>query len=143
MFAKIVALLPLLLVLGCGGAKNPLHRQPVSGKVLFDGKPVVLGTIQFSSISGPSEQIFSGGLIKEGTYQLPRAGGLPPGEYRVSISSSPPPTPTPTDPAEAMKAAEKPVTYKELIPEKYNLKSELKIEIKKETASVVDFDLKP
>ena len=142
MFAKIVILLPMLLFVGCGEAKNPLHRQPVSGKVILDGKPVVQGTIQFTSLSGPAESIFSGGLIKDGAYHLPESGGLPPGQYQVSISSSPPASPTPTDPVEAMKAAEKPIVINELIPAKYNLKSELKIEIKEERSSVVDFDLK-
>jgi len=138
----VLCLTFLFIMAGCRGSDNQLGRQRISGKVSLDGKPVVTGSIQFSSLPGASQEIFSGCLIKDGSYSLPEMGGLPPGEYRVSISSAAPSAPVSSDPEEAMKAAENPATTPELIPEKYNSKSELTIEVEKSGKSVFDFDLK-
>ncbi|MDZ4819537.1 MAG: hypothetical protein SGJ20_11245 [Planctomycetota bacterium] len=105
----------VLLVAGCG---NPSGRQPISGRITFKGKPLDQGRIRFEPIAASH---MSGAMIVDGNYVIPGKKGIPPGKYRVEISSgdlqaerkpssdpyaSPPPPP-------------------ERIPAKYNTKSEL------------------
>ncbi|WP_139228349.1 carboxypeptidase regulatory-like domain-containing protein [Planctomicrobium piriforme] len=114
----------------------------MAGKVTLDGTPLAAGMIQFMSAPGAKHSLVSGTSIKDGSYKLPPSGGLPPGSYSVTISSSPPPPPPPSDPNEAMKAAAEMKPAKELIPEKYNLKTELTVEVKKSGETEANFELK-
>jgi hypothetical protein len=83
--------LTLLLMAGCGGNTTPvdtLPRQPVSGSVTLDGKPLSEGKIQFD----PAEQgrvatAFAVADIKDGKFTIEKAQGPVPGKYKVSISS--------------------------------------------------------
>jgi hypothetical protein len=140
-FVKLRALsiLCILMTWGCGS--NPMEgRYPVSGTVTFDGAPLATGTIQFASLPGAKITAISGSTISNGTYQLPANGALPPGIYAVTISSVPPPPETPDiDPMQAA-AQEKP--EKDTIPERYNLKSELKFEVKESGPQQANFELK-
>lgn len=72
--AAAVALLALV-ALGCGG------RGDVSGKVTYQGKPLVSGTVQFEA----SDKSFKQVTIKEdGSYSLQ---GLSVGEAHVAVNS--------------------------------------------------------
>jgi hypothetical protein len=137
-----LSLVVAICLTGCGGAgSSDLDRHVVSGKVTLDGTPVENGTIQFTPAEKLDREIVSGTSIKNGAYALPAEGGLPAGTYRVAISASTPLPPTPTDPDAAMKAAENPVVAKELIPAKYNTKSELTVEVASKGSTVKDFEL--
>lgn len=124
-----------LLIAGCGG--DPLGRQPVSGTVHFQGQPLDQGAIQFvPAEKGPTE---AGGPIENGQYQIPREAGLAPGTYKVTIwsydrkgakvqSEDIPGEPSATQ-------------FKERIPAKYNTKTTLTAEVKKDGSNVFDFKL--
>jgi hypothetical protein len=72
--AVALALLTLAAV-GCAG------RGDVSGKVTYQGKPLVFGTVQFEA----SDKTIKQANIKEdGTYSIP---GVPVGEAKVAVSS--------------------------------------------------------
>jgi hypothetical protein len=72
-----------VLLGGCGGEGDNLPRQAVWGKVTLDGKPLEQGTITFS----PTSELPTPGMvtITGGSYSLPKAQGLVPGSYKVSI----------------------------------------------------------
>jgi hypothetical protein len=65
----------LALAAGCGG------RGDVSGKVTYQGKPLVWGTVQFEGSDGMLKQ---GNINSDGTYAVP---GVATGEAKVAVSS--------------------------------------------------------
>ena len=127
-------------LLGCG-SKSPLNRLPVSGTVNLDGAPLNQGLIQFEPQQGAGKLVNASTAINNGTYALPVAGGLTPGSYKVSISSHPPPAPLSSDPVKAMEEASKPPPA-ERLSAKYNVNTELQVEVKQEGPNKFDFDLK-
>jgi hypothetical protein len=74
----------VLVVAGCPNA-NPLGRQAVSGSVTLDGAPLDQGSISFQPTSGAATS--AGASIAGGQYSIAQEFGLPPGKYRVVISS--------------------------------------------------------
>jgi hypothetical protein len=133
---------PALLVLalsawpGCGGETDGLPREPVWGSVTFEGKPVASGMIQFLPAS-PDTTVQAGAAIRDGAYSIPREGGPVPGTYKVVINAPSGDAALPSGaPGQAL-----PVP-KELIPAKYNAKSELAAVVKKGETNRFDFDLK-
>ncbi|MDZ4821029.1 MAG: carboxypeptidase regulatory-like domain-containing protein, partial [Planctomycetota bacterium] len=111
-------------------AEPPL--LPLSGKVTFQGKPLAEGTISFQPVDGPRS---SGTNIKNGEFKIPADKGLPPGKYQVQISSP--------DHSKAKQAgAGRIVPLPERIPEAYNTKSKLTVEITKDGKNDFSFDIK-
>jgi hypothetical protein len=75
----------LTLVLGCGGGAAPV---PVSGKVTLNGDPADHCTVTFYPM-GDTQGTGGGGVTDStGKYEARSKGGngLPPGEYKVTIS---------------------------------------------------------
>jgi hypothetical protein len=81
----LIALLALS-ILGCGGAPSD-GKVAISGTVTLKGQPLDRGTITFSSVDA-SKQLMTGGQIVNGQFDIPAKDGLPPGRYRVRISSA-------------------------------------------------------
>lgn len=79
----IVGLL-LAAVLGCGG--DPHGRLPLEGAVKFKGQPLEKGTIEFLATDA-GNPLSARTLISDGKYSIAREQGLPPGVYKVLISS--------------------------------------------------------
>jgi hypothetical protein len=69
-----LALLPLA-ALGCAG------KGDVSGKVTYQGKPLVWGTVQFE---GSDNLVKQGNINSDGTYSI---RGVATGEAKVAVSS--------------------------------------------------------
>lgn len=123
-----VVLLPLGLLLlslaGCGEA-NPLGRRAIYGVVSFQGKPLESGWVRFE----PNEPsgVNSAGRIEAGKYRIDESQGLPPGSYRVAISSP--------DESQVTKVETAPGDERSLaaerIPAKYNTKTTLTLEVPK------------
>src|SRR5262249_31616436 len=119
---------------GCGDRSD--GRRAVSGTVLFKGKPLDQGRILFLPLSkGLATQ--SGAGITNGTYEIPRAQGLVPGRYRVSISSGD--GKTPDGPTGALPGPSGNFSSKEQIPPQYNLDSKLEVEVKSDGPNKFDF----
>jgi hypothetical protein len=72
-----LALLTLAAV-GCGG------RGDVSGKVTYNGKPLVFGTVQFEA---SDKTIKQANIATDGSYAI---AGVPVGEAKVAVSSDNP-----------------------------------------------------
>lgn len=134
-----------IVACGCSGPGDGLPREPVSGKVTLDGKPLPEGTIQFTSEDEKGGGV-GGATIQNGQFSIPRETGLVPGNYRVAIYASGgaggagggETRPASPDGSGRGRASSKP---SESIPAKYNAQSELKVEIKQGGASGLKFDL--
>ncbi len=116
----IAFLSAVALLSGC--STDP--RLAVSGTVLFNGKPLDQGRIEFHPPGGKGN--LSGAVIQEGRYHIPQATGLAPDTYEVRIFSYDTKgvkasSDVPGEPGEG---------FKERIARKYNLQSELKAEVK-------------
>lgn len=80
----------LTLLTGCGSATSEAPVGTVSGKVMFQGRPVPEGEINFYSPKlGTAAKI---ALDSNGSYALPEP--LEAGDYKVSIVPPAPPAPT-------------------------------------------------
>lgn len=132
-----------LSLAGCGGgAEDDLPRQAISGNVTLNDKPLERGSIMFNPVdSGQPGAVAVGAMISDGTYSIARVGGPTPGNYRVAIldggdatDSSPDNLPGRPPKRSAMK--------KSKIPERYNVRSDLKAEVKAETPNTFNFELK-
>ncbi len=125
------AICGVLLFTGCGGSSN--GRYALSGSVNFQGAPLDSGAIEFVA---PDASQQTGGTIQDGSYSIPAANGLPPGKYKVKITSvesaevAGPPGP------ESMKP-----TGKDKIPAAYNSATTQEVEVTAGGANAFDFDI--
>ena len=122
-FVRLLTVLVLgasVALVGCQPAST-IERVDVSGTVTYQGEPVQKGIISFEPMEkGP----VAGTNITNGKYQAKGDAGVPPGKYHVKISSY-------VDAegdydAEAIGPAP-PQT--ETLPEKYNITTELTLEV--------------
>ncbi|MCE9561390.1 MAG: carboxypeptidase-like regulatory domain-containing protein [Planctomycetes bacterium] len=123
--------LGLLLLSGCAESDG---RQPLTGRVTFQGQPLDLASIDFTRADPSDPTVHSGAIIQNGQFNIPRGSGVPPGRYRVVISAGAPPTAPAVQAApgaEARKPAPGPNPFqaRERIPTRYNEASELFIEV--------------
>ena len=132
--AVVVLSAAVSLMSGCG--RDPLNRQAVSGTVTFKGQPLEHGKIEFSPLDG--QTTLMGAEIANGLYSIPAKQGLTPAKYKVMINAPQGANLNPTGPPGSDLGP--PPT--ELIPERFNAKSELRAEVKKGEPNVFDFTLK-
>lgn len=80
----LAALLPLLMI-GCSGPAGPATHE-LSGKVVYDGKPVPVGEVSFQP-DGAQGNAGPGciALIKDGQYKTEPNKGIVGGPYIVRI----------------------------------------------------------
>jgi hypothetical protein len=128
-------------MLWCAAGCDPgdgLDRQAVSGTITLDNQPLEFGTIRFNPTSSEAGTEVSTS-ISGGKYSFSKSQGPVPGTYKVEISSAketdfePPAGKTPGEfvrpPA------------KEIVPNKFNVKSTLSATIKSNHSEPVDFPL--
>ena len=77
---------PTLLV-ACNGASDGRHA--IKGRVLFEGKPLDQGLIEFHPVNGPPGPA-AGSMVTTGRFAIPREQGLIVGVYKVVIRSAEP-----------------------------------------------------
>ena len=129
-FVSIVVLVAVALVSGCGGGP-----ASVSGVVTLDGKPVEGATVTFNPASGDGGGLGGsyGKTDAEGRYTLRTVAADKPGaavgKHKVTISAAK------ADPANPEGAA------KDLIPAKYNVKSDLTFDVPSGGTDKADFAL--
>jgi hypothetical protein len=102
----------LLATLGCG-KEGPNTRQALKGTVTLAGEALDEGSIQFVPIESGSAWR-AGAMIVDGKYAIPREKGLPPGSYRVMISSGVVPETEPLTPEQLRERLPKPPSPEEL-----------------------------
>jgi len=127
---------------GCGEpGGDGLPREPISGTVNLDGKPLANGTIQFQPAS-QAEGIAAGGMIVDGRFEVRKAEGPVPGKYKVQIDSLDEARP-PLAEGELPGAIEVPKRRtRRMIPPRYNSQTELIAEVKPGVPNTFPFDLK-
>ena len=120
---------------GCGGSADGFSHVGVSGKVVFDGKPLPSGTIVFVPLgSGAAAQ----GPITDGSYSIARSAGPSPGSFRVEISSIQPTgrrVPDNEYPGKTMEET------RNVVPGRFNINSELRAEIKGDDDAHFDWEI--
>jgi len=125
----------LLAVLVSGCSQDTGGRVGVSGTVRWNGTPLQGGTIEFASADGGQ---LTGSMIANGKYSVPADKGLLPGKYTVRISASQETGAAPAGPPGPEAEMHK---TKDLIPAKYNVDSELSVEVTQGGTGQFDFDL--
>jgi hypothetical protein len=110
------------LIVGCAGDSD---FSDVTGSVVYDGKPVEDGAITFLPTDGKSPT--AGGTIKDGKYTATK---VPVGNAKVTISGSK--VVGKKKVYDTKDSPEMPITQ-EMLPAKYNAKSELTLEVKRGT----------
>lgn len=121
----------IVLMAGCGRGDG---RRGLSGVVRLDGVAVDQGSISFAPVEGPVLTT-AGAMIQGGRYTVPNGHGLMPGRYRVRVF-----WPQPQSDANPLEGRIGPPPL-ERIPERYNAKSELTVEVQANTSNQFDFDL--
>ncbi len=129
----------LVLALACGAAigcsSDANVGLDVNGSVTLDGKPLPSGTISFATPDGRS---LGTAEVAEGRYAIPASAGLQPGTYQVEILSVVPTGKTvknPDFPNETIKEV------RNVVPARYNVRSELKAELKADGPREFSFPL--
>ena len=127
---RVIFLLGALLVLsplGCGGDGKP-DNALISGKVVYaNGKPLTTGMIVFHPLEEGEEAPMTA-IQQDGTFRFSEDGGIPPGEYRVSLAP----------PEEMDQAEEGPAASSFRLPKKY-----LQADTSGWTATVKESDNEP
>ena len=80
-----MALSGLLACAGCGKSGDQYPRVPISGAVKLDGQPLMKGYFTFEPMEKQPTQ--SGGMIRDGKFDVRRKAGPVPGKYSVAIFS--------------------------------------------------------
>jgi hypothetical protein len=135
----VISALAVATCLGCGEPANKHGRIPFSGTVTLDGQPLAKGYLIFEPKAGQPTQ--SGGMIKDGKFDVPANAGAAPGLYSVAIFSGSDPLPnkyepgTPEYEAAAMRAPG------EQVPPKFNINTTLTEEVKAGEENVFTFEV--
>lgn len=108
---------------GCGAPADGFERFPVEGTVTLDGKDLDSGTINFLAVDKGAS---ASGEIAAGRFRLPQRDGLSPGPYRVEVYSVQATGRKVPDPEDATKLVDERLN---VVPERYNIRSELKADI--------------
>jgi hypothetical protein len=128
-----------LWIAGCG-PPDGLDRRAVSGQVTWGGHPLASGAILFEP-AGNATGTAVGATIRNGRYAIARSEGPVPGHYLVRIYASSgvvAPAPLSTIPGR-----HHPRPMVELIPERYNAHTELRVELEPDGPGVFNFALAP
>lgn len=115
MSGKRLLLCLVALVLGCAGSDG---AADVKGEVSLDGQPLMDGVIHFMPLDGKSRTAST--FVKGGHFET----RVPLGKQRVEISCV---KAQPLKPGQMADSA----TGAEIVPAKYNTKSELTLEVKR------------
>ncbi len=131
---RLILGLALAAVVGCGDASEP-PRLAVSGKVTLDGKPLPAGQLTFVPLDGRTASVAE---VRDGAFRADGADGPAAGRYQVAIyavESTGKTIPSPDVPGATI------VEERDLIPDRYNVKSELTAEVKPDGENAYEFAL--
>jgi hypothetical protein len=121
-----------LLVSGCGVGADSLRLYPVAGRITFAGKPLENGRILFRPTEGERRGFST--AIRDGAYQTE----LPVGKLAVEITA----TRVVPDQFDESNGSPQPV-IEMYIPDRYNRKTELTIDVTVSSRNTMDFKLTP
>ncbi len=137
----LARLVPLACVLvsaitvGCGADTN--GRVPLAGQVFLDGQPLDRGSIEFHP-QDPAGTI-TGGVVKDGAFDIPATQGATPGKYQVRVFAAG--SGVEVDPNQPPGPESQRQVAVERIPAKFNLKTELEVDVAPQGNKELRFDL--
>jgi hypothetical protein len=131
--------LALAILAGCGPKSDRLR---IHGTVALDGQPLDKGSIRFTPATPTSgeQSLSAGAMIRDGEFDIPQEQGLPPGTYRVSISS--PDTSGKKVPYSPGQGAPTIMVAPDRIPVSYNMNSEHTIDLEASGKHDFEFDIR-
>lgn len=132
-FFSGLALASVFGLAGCGESGPP--RQPVSGTVTLDGKPLASGSITFAPVEGVTAATAE---VRDGAYRIGRSEGPVPGRYQVEIVAVQPTGKRIRHPDLPSETTDE---VRNLIPPQYNVETRLAAEVKSDGENVFRFDL--
>ena len=120
--------------LGCGGESGTPQR-PISGMVKLDGQPLGEGSITFlpTEKGGAANAVLSAGV-----YRIRGSEGLEPGRYTVEIIAVKPTGKRVRHPDLPSETIEE---VRNVIPQRYNTRSQLLVDVALDQENKFDFDL--
>jgi hypothetical protein len=124
------------VIAGLAGCDGGPKRYAVSGEVKWRGRPLDHGAIIFLP-EDPSLGASGGAMIKDGQYNVPARDGLPPGHYKVMITSADPSNAPDPD---ALPGPSGPLP-KDRVNPKYNAQTILTAEVTAEGPNKFNFDV--
>ncbi|SIO42973.1 hypothetical protein SAMN05444166_4649 [Singulisphaera sp. GP187] len=128
-----VALAVSWVMVGCGD-EGPA-RQPVSGVITLDGKPLPSGSVTFAPLDGATAATAE---IRDGAYCIGRSEGPAPGRYQVEINAVQPT-------GKRIKHPDLPSStideVRNVIPVNYNVRTQLAIVVTSDGENAFPFDL--
>ena len=138
----LILFMSLLFCFSACGNDNPQGRVAVRGDVMLEGEPLLEGSIQFESLPGMQPGVITGGTIQRGTFSLPAANGLIPGqEYIVRIKSvEEVPGSRDNRSADPMMSR---ADYRDIVPPQYGKASTLTFSATKKSPNMFQIDMKP
>ena len=123
---RTIVLVAFLLVgMGCA-SKDPHGRESLTGTVTFHGRPLDAGSIEFLP-PDPNHGLSARGQIQNGRFLIPPSQGVPPGTYRVLISS---PEPDPNAGPVGLPGMKMPPLGRDRIPANYNRESQVTVVVR-------------
>jgi hypothetical protein len=133
--SRVFCLLAFAAAAGAAGCASGSRFGDVQGEVTLDGQPLAEGVVRFVPADGKTPT--ASALVEGGRFRE----RVPVGNHRVEISS--PKLPKGVTSSGQMKrgTVDEGAALEELIPERYNARTELTTEVKKGT-NKVRFDLK-
>ncbi|HAH43582.1 hypothetical protein [Gimesia sp.] len=140
---SVLLLAPLVCMsFSCSdSSSSSVERLKVSGTVLYNGDPLSSAKILFISET-PEGTIKSSGIVRQGIYQIPAAGGPAVGKARVEIVSRTPELEEITQIKAEIKSGKMLSNPLDLeIPDIYNKKSQLTALITKDGQNSFDFKI--
>jgi hypothetical protein len=125
---------------GCTASSAGPAAQAVAGRVRVDGDPLKTGTIIFFPYdNGKTIRTVSGSaIIENGRFTVPRSKGLVPARYRIAVFEGKDEN-VQADPKSGDLVAA--VQAKDKLPARFNLETELEVEIKQRSIKELRIDV--
>ena len=137
--AAWLALVMLGIIASGGCSSADADRVAVRGQVTVDGEPLARGRIVFAPI-GANTGRETGAVIRAGRFEIPRELGPIAGLQRVEIHDEPA-VEFELDSPSAVREAGGVMLPPSAIPPRYNVRSELTVELHRATSKDMRFDL--
>ncbi len=122
-FRYLVCMLFLASIAGCGGDSGP-SKSAIKGKVTYNGEPIAEGDISFSPTVN-ADGIPTATPIRNGNYETDSRFGIAAGTYKVSIVAYKKKDNVKNELGEARPDPTGILSREQILPEKFNTKSEL------------------
>jgi hypothetical protein len=135
-FVQTTSFLALAGLFGCDSAPTDFPRQTINGEVTLDGRPLEEGLISFEPEGRPEP--VAAGVVIDGRFEVPRSDGPAPGRHKVAVWARKQTGESVRDASDPTKTVAEAVS---IIPERFNARTELTVEVASGRSNTFRFDL--